>query len=402
MRLDSDMVLIGTGLAPLIAAQILLRQGKSVLLLNPEYDFFGENSEFGFDPLLPWQGGEIARRLTESNIEAVLRDLQPEFPGALETWPGTRSGYRDSLAPFVRSRQRLFVGRVEEDHWPIREEVALLAMEAGAKVQTIAGWDALKGFPGMSANKISDPGRYRGMSVSKVADVDVVRFRNGVREFVRERLGNEGLVVGASPIEFTAEGVRYRDQGKPVNVRVNEGVLTFWTPKLTSWIKSLTEHYDVKPTLPLGIRLWEEWSLLSKDPLDPSSIGMIDDLIVWAAGEGDPIETDGKQLGVLRRGPLHSMSTRDDSFRAWEDEAASRDSFHLIGDLTREFLHWERFTLRSLKVRRTFEWADRHPSFILFRNRFESRVVTGSEGFVADIVRTARSAAMRFIEDVRL
>ncbi len=395
------MVLIGTGLAPLIAAQILLRQGKSVLLLNPDYDFFSENSEFGFDPLLPWKGRDIAHRMTDSDADAVLRELQPEFPGSIETWPGARTGYRDTLTPFLRTRNRLFIGRKEDENWSEREEVALHAMERGMKIQSIQGWDALKGFPGISAKEIVDPDRYRGMIIPKLADVDVVRFRNGVREFVRERLGAEGLVVGASPIEFTAEGVRFRRDGKPVNVRVNEGVLTFWTPKLTSWILGLAAKYEVKPTLPKGIRLWEEWSLLSKDPVDPTSIGMIDDLVVYAEGEGDPIDSDGKRLGVLKPGPLHSISARGDPGHAWESEVVSRNSFERISELCDEFLHWSRFTLRSLKIRQTFEWEGRHPSFILFRERFESRVVTGTEGFVAEVVRTAKSAATRFLEDVR-
>jgi hypothetical protein len=401
MRLDSDMVLIGTGLAPLVAAQILLRQGKSVLLLNPEYDFFGENSEFGFDPLFPWSGKETATRLRDSASEAVLREIQPEFPGSIEVWPGTRTGYRDALAPFLRIRNRLIIGRKEDETWSEREEVALHAMEVGARAQSLEGWDALKGFPGISTSKIIDPDRYRGIVIPKLADVDAVRFRNGVREFVRERLGSERLVVGASPIEFTAEGVRFRSGGKPVNVRVGEGVLTFWTPKLTPWILSLASRYGVKPSLPKGIRLWEEWSLLSKDPVDPSSIGMIDDLICFAEGEGDPIETDGKRLGVLKPGALHPITDRFENFRAWESEILSGESFARVLELADDVLRWGRFTLRSLKIRQTFEWEGHYPSFILFREKFESRVVTGSEGFVADVVRTARIAATRFIEDVR-
>jgi hypothetical protein len=401
MRLDSDMVLIGTGLAPLVAAQILLRQGKSVLILNPEYDFFGENSEFAFDPLIPWSGNDAAARIRDSEGDKVLSDIAPEFPGAIETWPGTQAGFRDPLAPFVRMRNRVLIGRAEDETWEDREEVALRAMEKGAKAQSLEGWDAVKIFPGIAAAKLPDPNRFRGILVPKLADVDVVRFRNGVREFVRERLGNERMVVGASPIEFTTEGVRFRDQGKPVNVRVGEGVLTFWTPKLTSWITALTSQFEVKPVLPKGIRLWEEWSLLSKDAIDPSSIGMIDDLVAWAEGEGEPIETDGKRLGLLRPGPLHPISSLNEALKAWETEVASAESFERISELCAQFLHWDRFTVRSLRVRQTFEWDEHYPSFILFRDRFESRVVTGSEGFVGSVVRVARTAATRFVEDVR-
>src|SRR5262249_55320415 len=156
--------------------------------------------------------------------------------------------------------------------------------------------------------------------------------------------------------------------------KVNEGVLTFWTPKLTSWILTLSSQFEVKPTLPKGIRLWEEWSVLSKDPVDPATIGMIDELVVWAEGEGDPIETDGKRLGVLRPGPLYPISSPTEVAKVWETEIASGKSFERVHELCDQFLHWGRFTLRSLRVRQTFEWEGNYPSFILFRERFESRV----------------------------
>jgi predicted oxidoreductase len=37
---DSDFALIGTGVAPLVAASSLISQGKSVLVLNPDFFFF--------------------------------------------------------------------------------------------------------------------------------------------------------------------------------------------------------------------------------------------------------------------------------------------------------------------------------------------------------------------------
>ena len=53
---DSDVALIGTGIAPLIAAAHLISQGKRVLVLNPDFDFFLEDSELPLDPMLPLEG----------------------------------------------------------------------------------------------------------------------------------------------------------------------------------------------------------------------------------------------------------------------------------------------------------------------------------------------------------
>ena len=52
MQIECEVALLGTGLAPLLAAQALSRQGHSVLLLNPDHDFFRENSELPLEPLL--------------------------------------------------------------------------------------------------------------------------------------------------------------------------------------------------------------------------------------------------------------------------------------------------------------------------------------------------------------
>ncbi len=69
MTFDSDVALFGTGVAPLVAANHLLVQGKSVLLLNPDWDFFLEDSELPLDPMLlempsriPSQASSLAKR----------------------------------------------------------------------------------------------------------------------------------------------------------------------------------------------------------------------------------------------------------------------------------------------------------------------------------------------------
>ena len=77
---SADDALLGTGIAPLVAANHLLAQGKSVLLLNPDRDFFLEDSELPLDPLL--QGLPDPKRLTRSSPEQALAELRPDFPGA--------------------------------------------------------------------------------------------------------------------------------------------------------------------------------------------------------------------------------------------------------------------------------------------------------------------------------
>src|SRR5688572_3799192 len=98
MSFDSDVALVGTGLAPLVAAAHLLAQGKSVLVLNPDFDFFLEGSELPLDPLLSFGPEPVSpARLASSRLEHALAELRPEFPGAVEGWlgpaPGQEPGY---------------------------------------------------------------------------------------------------------------------------------------------------------------------------------------------------------------------------------------------------------------------------------------------------------------------
>ena len=89
MTSEVDVVLVGTGLAPLVAAQQLRSQGKEVLLLNPDYDFFREDSELCLDPFWPIRKEHeilITDRILRSSPERAYEILKPFFPGSLELW----------------------------------------------------------------------------------------------------------------------------------------------------------------------------------------------------------------------------------------------------------------------------------------------------------------------------
>src|SRR6476659_8537756 len=83
----TDYLLVGTGVAPLLAAQQLSAKGHEVSILNPDSDFFLENSELPLD-LMNFESPttDISKRFNNNLPEQVYRDLIPEFPGALEMW----------------------------------------------------------------------------------------------------------------------------------------------------------------------------------------------------------------------------------------------------------------------------------------------------------------------------
>ena len=221
MPVDSDVALLGTGLAPLIAAKRLLEEGKSVLLLNPDFDFFREDSELPLDPLLPGITSDLTgKRLLQSTPDEALRELRPDFPGPIELWPAADpKDFHDALAPHLRSRARLWLrARKAVDTWSRIEDMYVEASDAGLNPQILEGIVALRRFPGVSARAQAD--ELGGVLIPKIVDVDVTRYRNGLLEFLRERLDPRRIVCAASQIDLIPEGVRFHTNGVPMTAKL--------------------------------------------------------------------------------------------------------------------------------------------------------------------------------------
>src|SRR6185437_1821498 len=245
---DCDVALIGTGLAPLVAASHLISQGKTVLVLNPEYDFFLEDSELPLDPMLSLAGKALTPdQLRSQDAELVLRELRPPFPGAVESWNplspqgAAQEGFHDPEAPHVRQRVRLWI-----QPGPEIEDTYVGASDAGLNPKILEGLGAVKRFPGFGQAAEGTDG-FRGILLPKICDVDVSRYRNGVLEFVRERLGPTRFVVAAAQIEPMPGGLRYYSGGKPFTARIHEQVLVFWTPRMTSWVLAQSKRAETEP-----------------------------------------------------------------------------------------------------------------------------------------------------------
>lgn len=410
MALDCEVALIGTGLAPLIAAKRLLEEGRTVLLLNPDEDYFRENSELSLDPFFPAPlGGFGKRRLELAEAESVVDRLGPEFPGAVELWPNAEKiGFRDSRAPHVRSRSRLWMRpsrqlragsggntRAYSQYWEAIEGLYVEAADAGLSPQVLEGLVAMSRFPGFNGRVKEVAEDCRAILLPKTCDVDVTRYRNGILEFVRERVGAECMVRGSSQIELAADGLRFHAGGRARTARISS-VLAFWTPRLTPWLLSLFKMLEARVPQPRGVRLWEQWSLVSREVLQPEIIGVFEDMCVWAETEGDP-GTDRFRLAVLRAGALRDPATFHQAAASGSDSWASGDSFVSIARLCHDFLGWDKFSIRAMRPRALLEW-DKQEIHKVARSPVPFRVVTGSDGFIADVVRRAGAAADELTE----
>ncbi len=387
MPLDSDVAILGTGVASLAAANLLISQGISVLLLNPDRDFFLEDSELPLDPLI--YGKLSAQKILRNSPENALKFLRPDFPGAIEYWSGTTpmDGYHDPSAPHVRQRGRLWISSANSSvqrPWEALEDFYVEASDADLHPQLFDDWVTIQRFPGCSSHSL----HMKGLFVPKLCDVDTVRYRNGLLEFVRERLPEEKFINGVTQLEWMPEGIRFHSDGTLKTAKLRKKMLAFWTPRLTPWILYQAKTAEIKPKLPIGARLWEDWLLNSREAPDPQTIGTFNNMIVWAHSEGAPSkDSPTPLLAILRAGPLIQL----EEIHLPKSGGISSDSFKSLSDLCHGFLKWESFSIRSLKTRIIFEWDD-EVKWLLSKSEPLIEVIPACDGPLVDVVRVARSA----------
>jgi hypothetical protein len=345
MKLKVDYLLIGTGVAPLLAAQRLTRRGDSVAILNPETDFFLEDSELTLD-LLSFEttNTDLSRRFSNNLPEQVYRDLIPEFPGALELareedHRSSSADYRVEEAPWIRSRHRMWVA---PGRGPSRERLEVLylrALDLGWKPQWLEGLPLARRFPGFSMKNVEarDLGDWAGFIGPRLGDIDVARYRTGLLEFVRERLGRENVLTSA--------------QGRPSNMEVGRAVLHFWTPKMHRTLRQNLEKYNPRVLRAFNesatLQHWEEWDLLSRDPVNPYVVAHLESLRIWSHGEGPPPEQGWSRIKVMRREKT--------------DRWVGEQSFQELSRLLFQFMGWDRFTVRRMTPRSLYRWNEANP-----------------------------------------
>ncbi len=401
MLAEKEVALIGTGLAPLVAAAQLISHGRKPLVLNPDWDFFREDSELPLDPFWPrHKKTSVMRDIKKSGSESVLGDLRPDFPGAVEYWdeqnqPKKNVSFHDESAPHVRARSRLWVSssvsvasQDPRSTWSELESLFVEASDAGLNPQELDGLSAAKRFPGFSNEPKSE---IKGIMIPKLSDWDVNRYRYGLYEYIKERLGADGLVTSANQIQFIPGGVRFYSQGKLRTEKIQNGLIVFWTPTLTPWLES-NFKIDRKPR---GIRIWEEWSLISREHVDKNTVGVFEDMHVWTSFEGRPKgDRDPLQyLTVLR--PGHLIPLEEYHPLGIGQNWLSGKSFEDISRLCHDFLNWEKLTIRKVRPRAIFDWGEENqwPTGMLTKERkLRTKFIIPSDGPMNQVVRAARNA----------
>jgi hypothetical protein len=353
---QTDYVLVGTGAAPLLAAQRLLARGESVMILNPDTDFFLENSELPLD-LMNFESPttDISKRFNNNLPEQVYRDLIPEFPGALEMWKiedleRSQAAYQVQTAPWIRYRHRLWVAPAGSSGVDRVESLYLRALDLGWKPKWLEGVSLAKRFPGFSGRNLEDRNidQWVGFMGPRFGDIDVARYRSGLLEFVREKLGQQDVFTSARILDADSKGVRYQlASGPPATIEVNRALVYFWTPKLERQLRSDLEQRQ--PRLLADFegsivkQLWEEWDLLSRDPVNPDVVAQIEGLRLWSNGDGAPPPEGWNSLKLMRREQSAKL--------------LGPGSFQEVSRLAFQILGWDRFTVRNVTPRLLYRWV---------------------------------------------
>ena len=350
---------MGTGVAPLLAAQRLTQRGDTVAIVNPHSDFFLENSELPLD-LFSFEtaNADLNLRFTNNLPENVYKDLIPEFPGALEMSKeeDLRSPheYQVEGAPWIRYRHRLWVTPTRSKSQKKIESFYLRALDLGWKPKWLEGLSLAKRFPGFSSRNIEerDVEQWNGFLGPRFGDIDVARYRTGLLEYVREKLGRDQILTGTRVVDISRKGARVQGaHGPPASIDVDRAVLHFWTPKLERPIRQELEKHSPR-SLPVfdgaaTRQLWEEWDLLSKDPVSPYVVAHFDGVRVWSFGEGPPPPGGYSRIKLMRRESSLSLL----------GNASFEDIFKLVFG----FMGWERFTVRSMTPRVFYRWNSLTP-----------------------------------------
>ena len=410
MLLDSEIILIGTGIAPLSAAVQFLSRGQSVLLINPDLDFFLENSELPFDPLFSRTLSK--KKLLDHAPENALKEIQPIFPGAIELWPHPKKdsgGYYDPSAPHLRQRSRLWMTPstdTDSQEWDQLEAIYLEALDAGMNPQLLDGLPAIRRFPGAS----SYTDLYRGLYIPKLWDVDLNRFRLGLLDYLKEKLPSRQVIQAATQLEFSPEGLRFYSQGMQITARARRSCLIFWTPRLTNWITQQVKRHHFKLHAPLGVRLWEQWFLNLSEAPSPHTIGIYKDMAVWANFEGSPTPTDShrdglKQFSHLSHPELTVLAANDFiPFKSLDSALsnirwASTHSFSHLSHLCLDFLKWDLFSIRSFKARALFEWEENQPlAQDLSPLLPGTQIISKCDGPLVDVLKTVRQVCESLLD----
>lgn len=377
MLQEYDCVVIGTGLAPLASAKKLIENGKSVLVLNPDQEFFNENTELPFNPiLLNLDDVNLEEKIINQKSEQLFNLLNPEYPGSVDIWPESKLGFYDRQVPRIFSRERVWVTQKNENNQKLLSKNFKLI--DGIKVAYL--------IPGASPQKLKNSDSLFGVYTQNYADVEVDKYQIGFLRYINEKLSKKDIHYGVWSIDFTKNGLHFHTKDGRFSVLVKGSVHIFWTPRLMSLLSSFLKKHSKEFIDPLGRRPYVQWTLKSKEKINPKYSAVIKNAFLLAKITDD---SDENALSLF----IKESYLETDYRKAKETLFCGEGTFKKTAQLLEEFLGWQKFTLSNLKVFYCTEWTDKKNQIQIKNHNYKINISKFSDGFIGDVLKTGIQAA---------
>lgn len=343
---EVDYVLVGTGLSTLLSLKLILDQGGTAILLNPEREFFSENSELDFSPVFELEqrsflSAENFRRLQS---EVVFEELSPHFPGPFN--------------PLIKNRRLVWMGKRGDPEWEQLELSSVQGFVEGAKVKERDLTELENVFPGLD-------GRFRGYELGKYSEVDSASYREGLLQFLSQKYSGSLLLAGVGSIRFSGKSIRFFAEGKLQQVRIKKSMIVCWTPRLSPWIAREFQKNSGRSAL------WEDWLIHTRAPVDPTMVVFLEGF--WIRPQGDRI-----CVSTMRRVPAQDT----------QRELFNEESFSRLRKLCHYYFNWTSIRLREYRHRSLLKGADLWASGVMHSSKDEIpvQIFCEADGYIGDVV----------------
>ncbi|MBC7396599.1 MAG: hypothetical protein H7333_04075, partial [Bdellovibrionales bacterium] len=124
-------------------------------------------------------------------------------------------------------------------------------------------------------------------------------------------------------------------------------------------------------------QLWEEWDLLSRDPVNPYVIAHLEGIRIWSFGEGPPPPGGWSRIKLMRKVRTASL--------------LGEQSFRDLTKVVFNFMGWDRLTVRSMSPRVFYRW-NRDTPIEFEAGGMRTLFIPGCDGPLNWIARQVRKA----------
>lgn len=306
---EVDYLFIGSGIAPLLCAFKCRTSESSFFLLNPLNDYFIEDLDLDFDP--DWAISSLNN--LPLPFEEQKNYLNEFFPGSVHS--------------LFHKKDHLYIKGDIERQWNATESSFVKNFNLLKPIQLSETQTSLR-IPGLNL-KGESPHKISTL-FPKSGALEVIPYRNAIYEFLREHHAHQ-IQTFSLPIKIHPDFIQYKSNDSTHTIKAKK-IIIFWSPGISKWFENTMNVLDLQTTKPFKRIMIEDYKILSRDPIDPSTISTIDHFSSHAYSHSKNF-----LLSIYKKSESNSFF--------------SESSFLEIKSFILEFLKWKTFSIRSLSLK---------------------------------------------------